>query len=136
MDRISINKALAKQNEINSFLKRMVTRDEKWVTYDNIEGKPSWSMRGEAAQTVAKPGLTARKVLLCIWWDLKGIIYYELLPYDQTINSDLYCLLLGRLKLTIDQKRPELANRRVVLHPDNVRPHTSVVTHQKLWELG
>ncbi|GFV63335.1 histone-lysine N-methyltransferase SETMAR [Trichonephila clavipes] len=36
MDQISISKALAKRNKINSFLKRMVTGDEKLVTYDNI----------------------------------------------------------------------------------------------------
>ncbi|GFV08810.1 histone-lysine N-methyltransferase SETMAR [Trichonephila clavipes] len=35
MDRISICEALAKRNEIDPFLKRMVTRDEKWFTYDN-----------------------------------------------------------------------------------------------------
>ncbi|GFU34151.1 putative DD34D transposase [Trichonephila clavipes] len=57
------------QNEIDSFLKRMVTEDEKWVTYDSI---------------VRKPELTARKVLLCVWWDWKGIICYELLLYGQT----------------------------------------------------
>ncbi|GFW94905.1 mariner transposase [Trichonephila clavipes] len=79
MDRISICEALAKRNEINPFLKRMVTGDEKWVTYDNIVLKRSWSKRGEPAQTMIKPGLTSRKVLLCIWWDWKGIIYYELL---------------------------------------------------------
>ncbi|GFX01338.1 hypothetical protein TNCV_3730071 [Trichonephila clavipes] len=44
----------------------MVTGDEKWITYDNIVGKRSWSKRGEADQTMAKPGLKARKVLLCI----------------------------------------------------------------------
>ncbi|GFU13884.1 hypothetical protein TNCV_940631 [Trichonephila clavipes] len=71
MDRISISEALAKRNEINPFFKRMVTGDEKWVTYDNIVRKRSWSKRGEAAQKVARPGLTARKVLLCIWWDWK-----------------------------------------------------------------
>jgi len=32
--------------------------DEKWVTYDNVKRKRSWSNRGEPAQTVAKPGLT------------------------------------------------------------------------------
>ncbi|GFV64625.1 histone-lysine N-methyltransferase SETMAR [Trichonephila clavipes] len=69
MDQISTSEALTKRNEIDSFLKRMVTRDEKWVTYDNIVRKQSGSKRGEAAQTVAKPGLTSRKVLLCIWWD-------------------------------------------------------------------
>ncbi|GFU00211.1 putative DD34D transposase [Trichonephila clavipes] len=61
----------------------------------------------------------------------------ELLPHDQTLNSDLYCQQLGNFKLAIDQKRPELANRRgVVFHQDNARPHTSVVTLQNLWELG
>ncbi|PRD17612.1 UNVERIFIED_CONTAM: Histone-lysine N-methyltransferase SETMAR [Trichonephila clavipes] len=44
---------------------------------------------------------------------------------------------MDRLKLAIDQKRPELANRRcVVFHQDTARPYTSVVTRQKLWELG
>ncbi|GFX10742.1 histone-lysine N-methyltransferase SETMAR [Trichonephila clavipes] len=61
----------------------------------------------------------------------------ELLSHDQTLNSKLYCHQLDRLKLGIDQKRPELANRRgVVFHHDNARPHTFVVTHQNLWELS
>ncbi|GFX46174.1 histone-lysine N-methyltransferase SETMAR [Trichonephila clavipes] len=93
--------------------------------------------RGETAQTVAKSGLTARKVLLCIWWDWKGRIYYELLLYGQTLNSNIYCQRLDRLKLAINQKRPESASRRgVVFHQDNARPHTSVMTRQKLRELG
>ncbi|GFV38264.1 histone-lysine N-methyltransferase SETMAR [Trichonephila clavipes] len=49
MDRISICKALAKRNEIDSFLKRMVTGDEKWVTYDNNVRKRLWSECDEAA---------------------------------------------------------------------------------------
>jgi len=90
--------------------------DEKWVTYNNVKRKRSWSNRGELAQT-AKPGLTARKILLCVWWDWQGIIYYELLPYGQTLNSDLYCQQLDRLKEAISQKRPALANRRgIVFH--------------------
>ncbi|GFV37549.1 putative DD34D transposase [Trichonephila clavipes] len=64
----------AKRNEINPFLKRMVTGDTKWVTYDNIVRKRKWSKCGEAAQKVARPGLIARKVLLCIWGNWKGII--------------------------------------------------------------
>ncbi|GFX86703.1 histone-lysine N-methyltransferase SETMAR [Trichonephila clavipes] len=52
------------------------------------------------------------------------IIYYKLLPYVQTLNSDLFCQQLDRLKLAIDQKRPELAIRRGdVFHQDNARPH-------------
>ncbi|GFY24200.1 histone-lysine N-methyltransferase SETMAR [Trichonephila clavipes] len=36
----------------------MVTGDEKWVTYDNIVRKRSWSKCDDVARTVAKPGLT------------------------------------------------------------------------------
>ncbi|GFX27928.1 histone-lysine N-methyltransferase SETMAR [Trichonephila clavipes] len=54
----------------------------------------------------------------------------------QTLNSDIYCQQLDRLKLVTDQKRPESANRRGVVFPlDNARPHMSVLTRQKLWEL-
>ncbi|GFW02431.1 putative DD34D transposase [Trichonephila clavipes] len=69
MDRISICKALTKHNEIDPSLRRMVIGDEKWVTYDSIVRKRSWSKRSEVAQTMSKPGLIDRKVLLCIWWD-------------------------------------------------------------------
>ncbi|GFT63213.1 uncharacterized protein TNCV_4747091 [Trichonephila clavipes] len=66
MHRISICEILDKRSEINPFLKRMVTGDEKWVTYDNIVRKRSGSKRGEVAQTVAKPGLTYRKEAIVI----------------------------------------------------------------------
>jgi len=116
----------------NLVLKRMVTGDEKWVTYDKL----SCSKSGEVAQTVAKPGLTGRKVHLCVWWDWQGIIHFELLPYGQTLNSDLYCQQLDRLKAALMQKRPSLVNRgRIVFHQDNARPHKSLVTRQKLREL-
>ncbi|GFW04675.1 histone-lysine N-methyltransferase SETMAR [Trichonephila clavipes] len=61
MDRISICEVLAKRNEIDPFLKWMVTGDEKWVTYYNIVRKRSWSKCGEAAQTVAEPEISAGK---------------------------------------------------------------------------
>ncbi|GFW40834.1 histone-lysine N-methyltransferase SETMAR [Trichonephila clavipes] len=70
-NRISICEALAKLNEIDPFLKWTVTGYKKWVKYNNIVRKRSWSKCSEAAQTVAKPGLTAMEVLLCIWWDWK-----------------------------------------------------------------
>ena len=81
--------------------------------------------------------MTASKVLQCVWWDWQGIIHYELLPYGQTLNSDLYCQQLDRLNAALMQKRSSLINRgRIVFHQDNARPHTSLVTRQKLRELG
>lgn len=75
--------------------------------------------------------------MLCIWWDWKGVLYYELLPNNETIDSEKYCSQLDKLKTAIEQKRPEIANRKgVVFHHDNARPHVSLRTRQKLLEFG
>lgn len=43
------------------------------------------------------------------------IIYYKLFPSGKTLDLDLYCQELNWLKQAIDQKRPELTNRRDVV---------------------
>jgi len=40
-DRIDASESLLNRNKIDPFLKRMVTGDEKWVTYDNVRRKRS-----------------------------------------------------------------------------------------------
>ena len=81
----------------------MITGDEKWITYDNNVRKRLWSKPVEASQTVAKPVLTPRKVMLSVWWDWKGIVHHELLELDQTINLTLYCQQIMRLKQAIEK---------------------------------
>jgi len=126
-----------KRNEIEPFLKRIITGDEKWIVYDNINRKRLWSKRNEPAQTTSKAELHQKKIMLSIWWDYKGIVYFELLPRNQTINSDVYCRQLDKLNAAVKEKRPELVNRKgVVFHHDNARPYTSLVTRQKLLDLG
>lgn len=137
IDRMSACDLLLKRHQNEPFLKRVITGDEKWIVYNNVSRKRSWSKSGEAAQTVAKAGLHPKKVMLSIWWDWKGIVYYELLPPNQTIDSTKYCSQLDKLKRAIDQERPELVNRKgVVFHHDNARPHVSLMTRQKLLQLG
>ena len=137
MDRMAISNSLLKRNEEAPFLKRLVTGDEKWIVYNNVVRKRSWSKPGEPPATTPKDGLHPNKVMLSIWWDWKGVVYYELLPPNQTINSDVYCRQLDKLKRALAEKRPELVNRKgVVFHHDNAKPHTSLQTQQKLTSLG
>ena len=103
MDGVSICESLLKRREIEPFLKRMITGNEKWITYDNNVRKRLWSKPGEASQTGAKPVLTPRKVMLSVWWDWKGIVHHELLEAGQTINSTLYYQQLMRLKQAIEK---------------------------------
>ena len=76
--------------------------------------------RNEPPLVTPKTGLHLKKVILCVWWDWKGILYYELLSNNETINSEKYCSQLDELKTAIEQKRSEITNRKgVVFHQDN-----------------
>jgi len=64
--------------------------------------------------------------MLCIWWDMRSVVYYELLKPSETINSQRYQLQLMRLKQAIQAKRPEWRDRhekKLILQHDNTRPH-------------
>ena len=78
-----------------------------------------------------------KKVMLCCWWDRTGIVYYELLKENETVNANRYCSQLDALNTEIQRKRPSLANRKgvIILH-DNARPHVARQTVQKIAELG
>lgn len=65
--------------------------------------------------------------MLCIWWDQKGVIHYELLKPGQTITGEFYRQQLMRLKQALAEKRPEYASRHesAIFHHDNARPHVA-----------
>ncbi|GFU18146.1 histone-lysine N-methyltransferase SETMAR [Trichonephila clavipes] len=66
---------------------------------------------------------------------LVGLERNHLLGVASAWRNTKFRSLLSTLKIAIDQKWPELVNRRaVVFHQDNARSHTSVVTRQNLWE--
>ncbi|KAK6058299.1 transposase [Cooperia oncophora] len=68
-----------------------------------------------------------------VWWDWKGVAYYELLQPGKTMNSASYCAQLDLLNEAIKEKRPELAsNKGIVFHHNNSRPLTSLITRNKL----
>jgi len=103
------------------------------IVYNNVNRKRSWSRRDEAPQRQAKAEIHQKKVMLSMWWNWKGPVFYELLSKNKRINSDIYCEQLQKLSDAIAQKHPDLINRKsVVFHHDNARSHTSLVTRQKL----
>ncbi|XP_049818722.1 histone-lysine N-methyltransferase SETMAR-like [Aethina tumida] len=59
------------RNENDPFLKRIITGDEKWVVYNNVKRKRSWSKKDEPAQTISKADIHQKKVMLSVWWDFK-----------------------------------------------------------------
>ena len=132
LNRVSVAISLLGRHEKEPFLDRIVTGDEKWILYNNVQRKRNWKKAGEGAEPVAKAGLHPMKVLLCVWWDCRGIIHFELLRHGETITADKYCEQLTRLDAAIREKRPVLANRKG--NHDNARPHVQQ-TLRKLKEL-
>jgi histone-lysine N-methyltransferase SETMAR len=112
-----------------------VTRDEKWILYNNVQRKCSWDECRQPSLPVPEAVLHLKKDTLCVWWDLKGILYYELLNSNES-TVDRHCAQLEKLKLAIVEKHPALANRRgIIFHQDNACPHVAINVQEKFREL-
>lgn len=114
-----------------------MTGDEKWIYYDNPKRKKSWVSPGEPFTSTPKRNIHGHKVLLCIWWDQQGVVYYELLKPNETVTADVYRRQLNKLNDVLLQKRPAIASnrRKVILLRDNARPHVARVVKDTLLQL-
>ncbi|XP_046831404.1 histone-lysine N-methyltransferase SETMAR-like [Vespa crabro] len=122
--RVDVCDSLLKRHENDPFLKRIITGNEKWVVYNNVKRKRSWSKKDESAQSISKANIHQKKMML------------STLPDNTTINSEVYCHQLDKLNDALQQKRSELIKRKgVMFHQDKARPHTSLVSRQKLLQL-
>ena len=132
---------LLQRQKRKGFSHRIVTGDEKWIHYDNPKRQKSWGLPGHASTSTARPNIHGSKLLLCIWWDQLGVIYYELLKPGETITGDRYRTQLMRLSKALKEKRPQYAERhdKVILQHDNARPHVALPVKKYLetlkWEV-
>lgn len=87
-----------------------------------------------------KPNIHAKKVLLCIWWDWKGVLYYELLQLGETItqSANRYQQQLTNLSDVLEEKRLSTGqgSRKVILLHDNTRSHVVKASRYHMFELG
>jgi histone-lysine N-methyltransferase SETMAR len=109
----------------------LITGDEKWVLYVNHTRKRQWLGVGQTGLPTPKNDLHPKKITLSVWWGVKEIIHWELLPTDFTITADLYCQQLDRVAAKLQGKQ----DRIYFLH-DNARPHIAKSTREKLLKLG
>jgi len=135
--RVTIASSLLSRNTREPFLDRIVTGDEKWVLYVNVKRRKQWLSRGQTPLPTAKLGLHPKKIMLCIWWDVRGVVHWELLDPNQTVTAEVYCTQLDRLNENLKRNRLSLANRKgVALRHDNARWHNARLTQTKINELG
>lgn len=132
----------ARVGECNSLLRSrrddwlddIITSDEKWVDYENVTLPHEWLDPSQKPSRVPKPELHPKKVMVTVFWDSLGILYYELLPANTTITAEYYCKLLQKVKdacIKLGRTRD-----KVYLLHDNARPHVAKKTKEQLESLG
>ncbi|GBL94849.1 Histone-lysine N-methyltransferase SETMAR [Araneus ventricosus] len=105
------------------FLNRIVTGDararETWVVHVNAETKQqsmAWGHTGSPTRLrKARQTLSGRKLMVTVFWDAQGILLIEFMTRGTTINSEVYCRMLKKLKRAIQNKRRVLLSSGVVL---------------------
>lgn len=115
------------------FLERIITGDEKWITFDNVVRKRHWLDRGETAPATPKTKLHGKKAMLSIWWNISGVVHWELVEEGKTVTADLYRQQLERVDQALQRRR--VYKSKIKLLHDNARPHVAKITRQKLEEL-
>ena len=119
------------------FLKQIGAEDREWILFTLV-----WNTRDRGASertTVngTKGQCSSREGMSCTWRDWEGVLCMELLPENQTLDSNKHCSQLDRLKAALDEKCLEFVNgKRRIFHQDNTRPHVPLVTRQKLSQPG
>ena len=120
--------------------------DEKWILYNNVEWKTSCEMNHH--QPHQRP-VFIQRIWCCVYGGIgrESSIMSSFRKIKRLINrlifnkrfskSNKYGSQLDQLKAALDEKHPELVNRkRITFHQDNARPYVSLMTRQKLLELG
>lgn len=135
--RFQVSSGLLLRNKNVPFLDRIVTCDEKWILYDNHRRSAQWLDYNQPPQHFPKPKLHQKKVMVTVWWSTAGLIHHSFLNPGDTITAEKYCHQIDEMYQKLRLMCPALVNRKgpILLH-DNARPHVSMMTRQKLHELG
>ena len=75
----------------------------------------------------ARPNRFGKKTMLCVWWDQKGVTYYELLKLGETVNTNRYQQQMTDLNRALQEKRSDYRRRqhKVIFLHENVPSHTA-----------
>ena len=103
--------SLLRRHERKSFPHQIVTVDKKWIHFENPKRKKSNVDPDTPAKLTAKSNRFGKKTMMCVWWDQREIVYYELLQPGETVNRQRYRQQMIDLNLIIfylDRKTTEM----------------------------
>ena len=127
---------LLRRQQRTGFLHRVITGDEKWIYYDNPKHPKVWVIPGKPDPSMSKRNIHSSKIMLAIWWDQKGVVYYELLKPCGTMTGVLYGLQVICLNLWKKNDRSgTIHNNKLILLHENAKPDTAKLVKKYLKEV-
>jgi histone-lysine N-methyltransferase SETMAR len=75
------------------------------------------------------------KVMLTVFWDPQGALLAHFQKHDENMNFASYHEVILKLRGAICRKHLGQLARRLLLHHDNIGPHTAQATHERIQEL-
>ncbi|GFW81072.1 mariner Mos1 transposase [Trichonephila clavipes] len=88
---------------------------------------------GDTSKPRVKPNLQPKKTMICVWWDWEGMVYWEMLERNDTVNKELYIDQLHHVKSYWTKKTPSTRPNHL-LH-DNSTLHAAQVVKAALQKL-
>ena len=125
--RVDMSMFFLSPHRTKALLDDLFPGDEKCIHYSNNVRKAQWGDKEEQPSAVAKPELHVKKVMLSIWWSVRGVEYWELLDEGKTITSDVY----SSKSQKSDKQLPRIVEKKQEFSQSNTRPHISKVTNAK-----
>ena len=116
------------------WLRNLITGDEKWVLHVNTRRKRQWLQQQQKPRPTPKPGLHPKKRMLCVWWGVRGVIYWELLPENTTLTAAKYSVQLSKVAAELEKKG--LNGNKIYFQHDNAKPHVGGSVKAKIKQLS
>ncbi|VDO89848.1 unnamed protein product [Heligmosomoides polygyrus] len=106
--RISTCQSLLLRTPRKEFLEDLVTGNESWIHCDSNAHCAVRLPRGGEPPTQAKSNMHLKKVPLCRFWDLEGMLFYEYLPQGHSITTVVFTPFSSRnSRKLIGESSPE-----------------------------
>ena len=110
------------ENDPDFFLK-VITCDKTWIFQYDPETKRQ-SMHWKSPQSPRKKKAHMSKfkfkAMMIVFFDIRGVIYIDWVPEDQTVNQVYYKNVLTTLHECVQRRRPDMwKNASWILHHDN-----------------
>lgn len=107
--------------------KYFVTGDESWF-YLCYDYERQWVVSGEEPSIREKKMISSEKVMITVFWNPKQIALVDALPKGEKFNALYYTNNILEKLQKLGNGFPDTNGKKLNVHADNARPHTSKTT--------